>query len=90
VFNPTGQGEKFDPHGDYVRKWCPELAKLPAKWIHQPGNVPQGILDDAGVEFGRSYPKPIVNHPAAREAALEAFAHFKKSKIDLVESITRG
>ena len=36
MFNPTSQGEKFDPHGDYVRKWCPELAKLPDKWLHQP------------------------------------------------------
>ena len=72
VFNPTSQGEKFDSHGDYVRRWCPELAKLSAQWIHQPQVVPPDILRAAGVELERDYPEPI-----AREVALEAFARIK-------------
>ena len=72
MFNPTTQGEKFDPNGEYVRRWCPELAKLPAKWIHQPDKAPAAVLRAAGVEIGRDYPAPIVSHAIAREVALEA------------------
>ena len=77
VFNPTAQGEKFDPHGDYVRRWCPELAKLPTEWIHKPDKAPPEILQAAGVELGRNYPEPVVRHAIAREVALEAFARIK-------------
>jgi len=73
VFNPTGQGEKFDPLGDYVRRWCPELAKLPAKWIHRPSEAPPEILRAAGVVLAR----PVVDHAAARAAALDAYARFR-------------
>ena len=83
VFNPTGQGQKFDPNGEYVRRWCPELAKLPANWIHQPDKAPPEILRAAGVEIGRNYPEPIVSHAIAREVALEAFARIK-TKTDRV------
>ena len=73
VFNPVLQGEKFDPRGDYVRKWCPELAKLPDAWLHRPWEAPADILARAGMELGRAYPEPIVSHAIAREVALEAF-----------------
>ena len=79
VFNPTTQGEKFDPHGDYVRRWCPELAKLSDKWIHQPHNAQPEVLRAAEVLLGRTYPEPIVSHAIAREVALEAFAKIKSS-----------
>lgn len=79
VFNPTSQGEKFDPHGQYVRKWCPELAELPDKWLHQPHSAPVEILRAAGVELGRNYPRPIVSHAIAREVALEAFARTRNT-----------
>jgi len=82
IFNPVSQGEKFDPNGDYVRHWCPQLAKLPPQWIHQPHAAPQQILRAAGVELGRTYPKPVVNHPAARAAALAAFAQIKSGVVD--------
>ena len=75
VFNPAIQGAKFDPRGSYVRKWCPELAKLPDKWLHQPHNAPAEILRAAGV--GDHYPRPVVSHTIAREMALEAFARMK-------------
>lgn len=77
VFNPVSQGEKFDPRGDYVRKWCPELARLPDDWLHQPDKAPAQVLARAGVELGRNYPAPIVSHAIAREVALEAFANLK-------------
>jgi deoxyribodipyrimidine photo-lyase len=77
VFNPRSQGEKFDPHGAYVRKWCPELARLPDEYLHQPDQAPPEILGRAGVVLGETYPAPIVNHAIAREVALEAFAKLK-------------
>jgi deoxyribodipyrimidine photo-lyase len=79
VFNPISQGEKFDPQGDYVRRWCPELAKLPGEWLHKPWQAPSETLAHAGVELGRDYPEPIVSHAIAREVALEAFARTKST-----------
>ena len=81
VFNPTSQGEKFDPHGEYVRKWCPELAKLPDQWLHQPHAAPPETLRAAGVVLGRTYPERIVSHAIAREVALEAFARIKSNAV---------
>ncbi len=78
VFNPVSQGEKFDPKGDYVRKWCPELAPLPNEWLHQPDKAPEKVLAQAGITLGKHYPEPVVNHAIAREVALEAFAKVKR------------
>jgi deoxyribodipyrimidine photo-lyase len=80
IFNPVSQGRKFDPHGGYVRRWCPELAKLPDKWLHEPRCAPGEILAKAGVVLGQNYPHPIVSHAIAREVALEAFAGLKASQ----------
>ena len=73
IFNPFTQGEKFDPNGDYIRKFVPELAKMPKKYIHRPWEAPQNVLDYAGVKLGKTYPKPIVDHKEAREKALAAY-----------------
>ena len=73
IFNPTGQGEKFDPQGDYVRRFCPELSGLPNDLIHRPWEAPPLLLKEAGVTLGKTYPKPIVDHKLAREKALTAF-----------------
>ena len=73
IFNPMLQGAKFDPKGDYVRRWVPELAKLSAADIHQPWTVDASTLARAGVELGVTYPKPIVDHSAARDRALAAY-----------------
>jgi deoxyribodipyrimidine photo-lyase len=78
VFNPLSQGEKFDPHGGYVRRWCPELAKMPDDFLHCPWEAPPEVLARAGLELGRDYPHPIVSHAIAREVALEAFAALKR------------
>lgn len=80
VFNPVLQGKKFDPEGDYVRKWVPELRGLDKKCIHEPWNAKADALGSAGVELGEDYPEPIVDHSQARDRALEAFEKIKKSK----------
>ncbi|MBN1611861.1 MAG: deoxyribodipyrimidine photo-lyase [Polyangiaceae bacterium] len=78
VFNPTTQGQKFDPNGAYVRRWVSELAKMPTKYIHSPWNAPDTILGDAGVCLGDNYPRPIVDHQQARQRYLDvAGAHLK-------------
>ena len=77
IFNPILQGEKFDPRGDYVRRFVPELAKLPAKHIHKPWAAPQKVLEEAGIELGKSYPEPIVEHKSARQRALAAYDRIK-------------
>ncbi len=73
IFNPITQGTKFDPDGDYVRRYVPELAGLPNKYLCQPWEAPADILREAGVVLGETYPAPIVGHKAARERALAAF-----------------
>jgi deoxyribodipyrimidine photo-lyase len=74
IFNPVIQGEKFDPDGEYVRRWVPELTRLPNRWIHKPWEAPAELLSKAGVELGKNYPRPIVEHAAARKRALAALA----------------
>jgi deoxyribodipyrimidine photo-lyase len=74
IFNPVIQGERFDPDGAYVRRWVPELAGIPAAWIHKPWNAPVSVLAEAGIELGRDYPEPIVEHEVARKRALAALA----------------
>ncbi|MEB2843491.1 deoxyribodipyrimidine photo-lyase [Rhizobiales bacterium RZME27] len=77
IFNPILQGEKFDPGGDYVRHWVPELEKLPKKYMHKPFEAPAHVLADAGVELGKTYPKPVVNHGMARDRALATYKGLK-------------
>jgi deoxyribodipyrimidine photo-lyase len=74
IFNPVTQGEKFDSEAAYVRRWVPELANLPAKWIHRPAEAPPGVLKAAGVNMGKDYPLPIVDLGLSRARALEAAA----------------
>lgn len=79
VFNPVLQGEKFDPDGGYVRRWLPELARLPDRWLHRPWDAPVAVLAEAGVRLVTDYPEPIVDLKASRERALAAFAAIKHS-----------
>ncbi len=74
IFNPMLQGERFDPEGDYVRAWVPELKAVPARFIHKPWQAPALVLREAGVSLGGNYPAPMVDHDAARISALAAFA----------------
>jgi deoxyribodipyrimidine photo-lyase len=77
IFNPVLQGQKFDPGGVYIRRWVPELARLPDRWIHQPDRAPASVLSEAGVELGKTYPEPLVNHVIAREVAMEAYSRIR-------------
>lgn len=81
VFNPVLQGTRFDPGGDYVRTWVPELAALPNRFIHQPWAAPAQVLEEAGVSLGRTYPAPIVNHAEARERALASYGALRANRV---------
>ena len=73
IFNPFLQGEKFDPDGDYVRRYVPELKDMPAKFIHKPWTAPLSVQKEAGCLIGKHYPAPIVDHDKARARALQAY-----------------
>ena len=68
------QGFKFDPEGEYVRQWLPELARMPAEWIHHPWDAPLSVLKSAGVDLGSNYPKPLIDMDLARDRLTEAIA----------------
>jgi deoxyribodipyrimidine photo-lyase len=77
IFNPIVQGRKFDASGNYVRRWCPELARLSDDHIHAPFEAPPDVLAQCGVRLGENYPHPIVDHTAARRAALAGYEQVK-------------
>jgi deoxyribodipyrimidine photo-lyase len=77
IFNPVLQGEKFDAAGRYVKRWLPELAGLPAAFLHRPWEAPAAALAEAGVTLGATYPRPLVDHGWARRRALEALARMR-------------
>ena len=79
IFNPVLQGERFDPTGAYVRRWVPELARLPDRFIHSPWKASAIELEAAGVRLGTTYPLPLVEHDHARKRALAAFATLKET-----------
>jgi len=73
IFNPLLQSEKFNPAGEYLARYCPELAGLPAKLRHRPWKAPADALRQAGIELGVDYPLPILDLKTTRERALERF-----------------
>jgi deoxyribodipyrimidine photo-lyase len=77
IFNPVSQGEKFDPDGAYVRRWVPELSALPDDLLHKPWTATADRLRSHSVVLGRTYPRPVVDHDAARRRALAAFEALK-------------
>ncbi len=77
IFAPVLQGVKFDGDGDYVRRWVPELARMPAENIHAPWAAPMHVLAAAEVKLGENYPRPMVDHAAARAEALAAFKQLR-------------
>ena len=77
IFNPIAQGEKFDREGAYVKRWVPELAQVPSRYIHAPWRAPDQVLRTAGVTLGLNYPEPIVDHAFARQRALDALQQSK-------------
>jgi len=77
IFNPVLQGEKFDPHGDYVRAWLPELAHVPDRYVHRPWQMPADVQTAARCVVGKDYPGPIVDLSLARQQALDAYRRAK-------------
>lgn len=77
IFNPVLQGRKFDPDGAYVRRWVPELGRLPDRSIHAPWEAPESVCATAGVVLGETYPLPFVDHAEARQRALLAYERMK-------------
>ncbi len=75
IFNPVLQGEKFDPLGEYVKRWVPELTDVPKRWVHQPWAAPKGALS---LVLGNDYPLPIVDHALARQVALTRYKMLKE------------
>lgn len=78
IFNPILQGEKFDKEGAYIKKWVPELAEMPSKFINKPWEADPMTLQLANVTLGKDYPYPVVDHREARELALDAYKSIKK------------
>jgi deoxyribodipyrimidine photo-lyase len=80
IFNPVLQGKKFDPNGDYVRRWCPELSRLPTEHLQAPFAAAPTVLEQAGVSLGGNYPLPIVDLDRARKAALQRYDQVRKAR----------
>ena len=78
VFNPVLQSRKFDPDGKYLRRWLPELSRLPDRHIHAPWEAGSGVLREAGVRLDENYPRPIVDLRASRERALAAWKTMRR------------
>ena len=77
VFNPSTQGKKFDPTGEYTRKFVPELAALPDKYLYTPWQAPKDVLQKAGIELGNNYPAPVVDLDQSRIRALDVYQNVK-------------
>ena len=73
IFNPVLQAKKFDPDGEYIRKFVPELKYLENKYIFAPWEVPRGILKTKNIILGLNYPNPIVDLKESRNSALKAY-----------------
>lgn len=78
IFNPVSQGEKHDPDGVYVRRWLPELARVPTKLVHRPWTMSLEAQREAGCVIGEDYPPPLVDHGWARERVLAVFAQARE------------
>ena len=81
IFNPIIQGKKFDSDGDYVRRFVPELAAMPTKYLFNPWQAPAKVLAEAKVELGKNYPAPIVDLPTSRNEALTAYKSLSRPKL---------
>ena len=81
IFNPITQAEKFDKNADYIRRFVPELAKLPNKYIFSPWTASDTILSDANIKLGKDYPKPVIDYQFSRNRALETFKNLRKNSI---------
>jgi len=80
VFNPVLQGKRHDPQGAYVRRWVPELAGVPDRFIHEPWKMAPDVQRESNCVIGQDYPSPIVDHAWARQRALAAYAQAREGR----------
>lgn len=73
IYNPKLHIERYDPNFEYVKRYVPELEKVPDKYLTEPWKMPDEVQEECGVIIGEDYPEPIVDHKAAREEALERY-----------------
>ena len=85
IFNPTTQSQKFDPEGRFIRRYVPELARLPDKFLHAPATASAAVLAAAGVRLGVDYPAPVVEHAVARQRTLQRFGFASAHAKELAE-----
>ena len=76
IFNPITQSQKFDTNADYIKKYLPELKRLPTKFIFSPFEQDESTLKDYGVVLGKNYPCPIINYSESRKRALSHYTNF--------------
>ena len=79
IFNPVSQSKRFDADGKFIRRYLPQLAKLPTAALHAPWEAKPDLLKAAGVRLGENYPHPIVAHADAKARTLERYAAVKKT-----------
>ena len=82
LYNPARQQERQDPEGRYVRTFLPELSRVPWEYLNEPWRMPPEVQRKAGCRIGRDYPAPIVDHRAARLAALARYAAARGAAAD--------
>ena len=80
IFNPVTQGKKFDPDGEYIRQWIPELTHFPARYIHEPWNAPDALQKEIGIIIGRHYPKPVLDLSLSRKEILGIYNRYRQEK----------
>ncbi len=82
IFNPQSQSERFDPQGKFIRRYVPELASLPDKYIHAPATLPALEAVRINFELGKNYPAPIVDHAVQRDKALAMYGAARAAKAE--------
>ncbi len=80
IFNPTSQAKKFDPNGNFIRHWLPELADVPDTYIHEPWTMPSQVQNAASCQIGEDYPAPVVDHQEARDWTLAAYRDAREAE----------
>ncbi|MFL2678946.1 MAG: cryptochrome/photolyase family protein [Alphaproteobacteria bacterium] len=78
IFNPVTQGQRFDPTGEYIKKYVPELKEMPIKFLFNPWECPENIFENINIKLGKDYPFPIVDLKESRERALFTYAKLRK------------
>ena len=73
MYNPGSHQQRYDPEGEYVRRWVPELARVPLERLPAPWEMPEAEQEAYGCVIGRDYPAPIVDHARERKVAMERY-----------------